>query len=139
MPMNWHPHTSIRSTMNRFRHPGRFAPAQEYVIRAESERSICQVRLRREYHQAPFFVAPPRIERSERHVIHERYVVDVVEPGAAEAALGRGERCGPDDMHRYAEAGAEPQDGPRVLRNVRFIKGDRQRHFFSTARRVPGA
>src|SRR3954451_22134529 len=49
-------------------------------------------------------------------------MVEIIHSRPAERAIADGKPGGFDDVGRNPEASAQPQDGARVLRNVRFIE-----------------
>ncbi len=50
--------------------------------------------------------------------------VEIVHAGAAEGAVGHREAGRLDDMRLQRQAGAEPQNRPGILGNIRLVKGD---------------
>ena len=48
----------------------------------------------------------------------------IVHAGALQRAVRKGEAAGFDDVHRHAEAGAQPQDGADVSGDLGLEQGD---------------
>ena len=55
-------------------------------------------------------------------VLEKVGVIEVVERGATDGARGEREACGMDDMYPDAQAGAEPEQGPGVQRDVGLVE-----------------
>jgi hypothetical protein len=60
----------------------------------------------------------------------DRDMVEIIHPGAPKMFIGDGKPCRFDDRGRDAKASAHAQHGPAILRNIRLIKGKRQRRIF---------
>ncbi len=100
----------------------RFAPEQEDVIRSESEVEIGQGRRGGEQHDTAALRLPPRLEIQPRGVPSDCHGIEIVHSGTAEGAIGGREPGRLDYMRLDAEAGAQPQNGAGVLRNIGLIK-----------------
>ncbi len=75
--------------MHGLRHAGTLAPDQQNVAGAKGEIEVFGRRLGGQQHEPPALGPPPLLERGEGHVAHQRRLVEIIEPGAPEAALGR--------------------------------------------------
>ena len=77
--------------------------------------------------QAQALFPPPFLEGPPRNMARNVGAIEVIEPGAAEVAVGDVEAGRLDDVDRHGEAGGEAQHGAGVLRNVRLVKS-KSRH-----------
>ena len=57
------------------------------------------------------------------------HMIEIIHAGPAEMLVGYGESGRLDERRIDAETGAEPQHGPRVLRNVGLEEGEAKRRF----------
>jgi hypothetical protein len=65
----------------------------------------------------------PLLKSAPGLVSDQTHMVEVIHPGAAEIAVGNRKACRLNNMSFDIQAGAEPENRPRILRNVRLEKG----------------
>jgi hypothetical protein len=109
-------------TMDLLRHAGRFAPEKNDVARAESEAGIGRRGFRCREHEAKPALGAKRLEGAPGRVARDVEMLKVVEPGAAEVAVGDVEAGRLDDVDLNAKAGRQAQHGAGVLRDVGLVE-----------------
>lgn len=112
----------IGGFMHMIRDAGGFAAKKDDVACQEGE---CVMRDRapgRCEHEPMPPCAPPFLEMGERDMAANIGMGEIIEPGAPEVAVARVKPCGFDKIDRHAKAGAEPEQGARILRNVRLVE-----------------
>ena len=96
---------------------------QEDVVRAIGVIEVGRAGAGGEHDEAAAVSAAPFLERRPVCVPRQRDLIEVVHAGAAKGTVGSREARRLDDMRLGAEAGAQPQHGAGVLRDVRFVEG----------------
>ena len=96
------------------------------VIEQEPELPVEQPRV---------FSFPPRREGVPGGMAHQPHLAEIVHARAAEGAVRGWKARRLDQMRFDPQAGAEPQNRPSVLRNIRFEQGDadHRRYFVAWA------
>ena len=100
------------------------AAEQQNVASMEGMVEIGRAGLRGQQDQPRMLLPPPALERVEARVTHERDLIEIIHPGAAEGAVRGRKPRRLDDMRLDPEAGCHPQDGAGILRNIRLIERD---------------
>src|SRR5262245_34791537 len=99
------------------------APEQQDLVVAECVLEVGALCGGRQQYQRHAFAQTPLLESEKRRVPGEGDLVEVVHAGPTEGAIGHREAGRLDDMHLNAEAGAEPENRPGILRDVRYVNG----------------
>ena len=117
-------HTGAGGAVHLIGNAGRFPAEQEDVVAGEGEGRVRKGAFGGGEDETMPVLRPPVLEGSPRTVAGDLDLVEVVEPGAAEVAVGDVEAGRLDDVDRHAEAGREAQHRARILRDVRLIKSE---------------
>ncbi len=88
----------------------------------EGEAMIGQSALRRQQHE-PRVRRQRRAERRPRFVARDMGKREVIEPGAAQPAVGEDEAAGLDDVDSDAKTGAEADQSAGILRDIGLEEG----------------
>ncbi len=103
---------------------GRFAAEQQHVLVLEGVIEIRGAGAGGEEDEANALAFSPCLEGAPIGMAHHGNLMEVIHSGAAEGAVGGWEAGGLDDMRLDPKARTEPQNRPRILRDVRFKKSD---------------
>ncbi len=105
---------------------GRFEPDEQNIARLKGKIRIGLPCPDRKEDQAPPGVLPPTLESRLGAMPGDLHMFEIIHAGAAEMLVGDRKSGRLDDRRIEPEAGAKPQHGPAILRNVGLVKGEHQ-------------
>ena len=110
--------------VNGCRNAGALAAEQQHLVCGERMieiRALCRCGQKDELKP---LAPPPLLEGRKRAMTGNADIVDVVHAGAAEGAIGYGKSARLYNVCLDAQAGAQPENRPGVLGDIRFVKRD---------------
>ena len=115
---------SVGGIVNSVGHACALAPHHQNIRRGKSEFRVCLPSARGEKNEARSVhcTAALGLEGLPALVARDCRMRQIVESRAPQRLVGHVESRGANDIHRNCEARREPQNGARVLRNVRLIQ-----------------
>lgn len=117
-----HEHAGIGARVDRVGHAGALAAEQQGVARCVVEGGVRDGGAAGQQHDAAAPSTAIGLELLPAGVAGDRDMIEVVEPGPAQGAVGHVESGGRDDVDGHAETGGQTQDRAGVLRDIRLIK-----------------
>lgn len=118
------PHPLVHQLLQPLRHTATFLTAKKDIVLAIGQMMMKKSGASRQQHESlppcPSIVVEGRKIKMADH----RRPIEIIEPGPSQRPLGKGKAAGFDDMDRCPKAGARPDQGARILRNIGLEERD---------------